>query len=107
MLGALFESLATLSVRMAAQAAGARVGHLRTRNGDREVDLIVEDADGQVVAIEVKLAGAATDSDVRHLRWLEEQLPDDVADHIVLTSGRHAYRRSDGIAVVPLALFGA
>lgn len=42
--------------------------------------------------------------DVRHLLWLRDNLGDDVADLVVLTTGRHAYRRADGVAVVPLAL---
>ena len=42
LVGPLFESLATLSVRVYAQAAEARVGHLRTFSGEREIDLIVE-----------------------------------------------------------------
>lgn len=104
--GPLFESLATLTVRVAAQAAQARVGHVRTRNGDHEIDLVVEGDDGRVVAIEVKLAATVTDSDVRHLRWLRDQLGDDVVDLVVVTTGRRAYRRSDGVAVVPLALLG-
>ncbi|WP_295694958.1 DUF4143 domain-containing protein [Lapillicoccus sp.] len=107
MAGPLFESLATLTVRVAAQAAEARVGHLRTRNGDHEVDLVVEGPDGQVVGIEVKLAAAVTDRDVRHLHWLREQLPDQVVDLVIVTTGTTAYRRRDGVAVVPLALLGA
>ena len=39
-LGALFESLATLSVRVSAQLGEAQVFHFRTRGGEREVDLI-------------------------------------------------------------------
>lgn len=105
--GPLFESLATLTVRVAAQAAEARVGHLRTRNGDHEVDLVVEGPEGQVVAIEVKLAAAVQDADVRHLLWLRDQLPNEVVDLVVITTGRQAYRRTDGVAVVPLALLGA
>lgn len=107
MAGPLFESLATLTVRVAAQAAQASVGHLRTGNGDREVDLIVEGSDGKVMGIEVKLAAAVTDADVRHLRWLRDQRPDEVVDLLVLTTGPRAYRRRDGVAVVPLALLGA
>jgi predicted AAA+ superfamily ATPase len=107
MAGPLFESLATLTVRVAAQAAEARVGHLRTRNGDHQVDLVVEGPDGQVVGIEVKLAAAVTDRDVRHLQWLREQLPDQVVDLVIVTTGTTAYRRRDGVAVVPLALLGA
>ena len=106
MAGPLFESLATLSVRVAAQAAQAEVGHVRTRNGDHEVDLIVEGRDGQVLGIEVKLAANIIDTDVRHLLWLREQLPHEVADLMVISAGTHAYRRRDGVAVVPLALLG-
>ncbi len=47
-----------------------------------------------------------TDADVRHLIWLREQLPDSVVDLIAITTGTHAYRRRDGVAVVPLALLG-
>lgn len=107
MAGPLFESLATLTVRVAAQAAEGRVGHLRTRNGDHEVDLIVEGPDGQILGIEVKLAAGVTDADVRHLQWLRAQLPNDTVDLLVITTGTHAYRRQDGVAVVPLALIGA
>ncbi|MBK0332454.1 ATP-binding protein [Brachybacterium sp. MASK1Z-5] len=106
MAGPLFESLATLSVRASATAADAHVGHLRTRNGDRVVDLIVEGPDGRIVGIEVKLARSVDDHDVRHLLWLREKLGDDVADLVVLTTGPEAYRRADGVAVVPLALLG-
>ncbi len=104
--GRLFESLVALSVRTYAQAAEARVYHLRTRNGDHEVDLIVQRDDGRVVAIEVKIAPTVTDDDVRHLHWLGERLGPDLLDAIVVTTGRDAYRRRDGVAVVPAALLG-
>lgn len=104
LLGALFESLALLSVRVFAQLARARVSHLRTKNGDHEIDLIVERRDGRVVAIEVKLVAVPSNRDVRHLHWLAEQLGDDLIDSIVITAGSYTYRRPDGIGVVPLAL---
>lgn len=103
----LFESLVALSVRVYAQAADARVGHLRTRNGDHEVDLVVERDDGRVLAIEVKMAAHVGDDDVRHLGWLRERLGRDLVDAIVVTTGNVAYRRRDGIGVVPAALLGA
>lgn len=106
LLGALFESLAVLTLRVLAQAAEARVFHLRTRNGDHEVDAIVERADRRVVAFEVKLAGTVGDRDVRSLAWLRERLGDRLLDAVVLTTGAEAYRRRDGIAVVPLACLG-
>ena len=106
LLGALFESLVTLSVRVYAQAARGRVSHFRTREGEHEADLIVERRDGRVVAIEVKLGATPTDRDVRHLHWLAGQIGSDLLDAAVITTGPHAYRRPDGIAVVPAALLG-
>jgi uncharacterized protein len=104
--GALFESLVTLSVRVYAQLVEASVHHLRTRNGDHEVDLVVEGPDGRVVALEVKLAPGVDDRDVAHLRWLRRELGENLADSAVITTGPHAYRRPDGIAVIPAALLG-
>ncbi|WP_028707833.1 ATP-binding protein [Propionicicella superfundia] len=106
MVGPLFESLVTLGVRVAAQMWEAKVFHLRTNAGEHEIDLIVQGVDGQVLAIEVKLAHSVSDADVRHLLWLREQIPDRVADLVVVTTGTTAYRRRDGVAVIPLALLG-
>ncbi len=106
LLGALFESLVTLSVRVYAQAGGARVSHLRTHGGGHEVDLIVERADGGIVALEVKLASTVDDSDLRHLRWLAERVGPRLLDAAVVTTGREAHRRRDGIGVIPATLLG-
>ncbi len=105
LLGALFESLVTLSVRVYAQAAEARTAHLRTWSGDREIDLIVEHGQ-RILAIEVKLGQTPDERDVRHLLWLRNELSDDLADAIVITTGPVAYRRPDGIAVIPATLLG-
>jgi uncharacterized protein len=107
LLGALFESLVTLSVRVYAAHNEAQVRHLRTARGRQEVDLIVERADGSVVAIEVKLARSVDSEDAKHLTWLKDKLGDRVLDQVIITTGPSAYRRKeDGVAVVPLALLG-
>ncbi|GAB3084713.1 ATP-binding protein [Corynebacterium aquatimens] len=106
MMGPLFESLCALSLRVLAQACRANVYHLRTNSGQREVDFIVEGPNREILGVEVKLAAAINDSDVRHLTWLREQLPDRVVNLMVLTTGSQAYVRSDGIIVMPLALLG-
>jgi uncharacterized protein len=107
LLGHLFESLVTLCVRVQAQPAEARVRHLRLHGARREVDLIVERADQRIVALEVKLSGVVEDTDVRNLIWLRDQLGNDLLDAAVVNTGPRAFRRADGIAVIPLALFGA
>lgn len=106
LLGALFESLATLTTRCLAQTLEARTSHLRTQRGDHEIDLLIEGRGGRIVAFEVKLGASVVDSDVRHLHWLRDQLGDRVKDLAVLTTGPAAYRRPDGVAVIPLGLLG-
>jgi predicted AAA+ superfamily ATPase len=106
-LGALFESLVTLSVRVYAQAARAGLHHFRTHRGEHEVDLVVEGRNHKVLAIEVKLAASPPSDAIEQLHWFARRFADDVVDRIVITTGREAYRRPDGVAVVPAALLGA
>lgn len=104
-LGALLESLAVQSIRTYAQAVGATVSHLRTRDG-REVDVIVEGSDGRVVAFDVKTSAHARTRDLEHLTWLHGRIGEDLADLMVLTTGATAFRGRDGIARVPMVLLG-
>ncbi|WP_420621799.1 ATP-binding protein [Candidatus Poriferisodalis sp.] len=106
LLGRLFESLVALSLRVLAQRSRATVHHLRRRSGDREIDFIVRARDGRVVAIEAKLSATVSDDDVRHLHWFRRTLGPGVAEAAVVTTGPIAYRRRDGIAVIPAALLG-
>ncbi len=106
LLGALFESLVALNLRVYAQLAEASVGHLRQWGGKREIDFIVTGHDGRVVAVEAKLSQVVQDHDVRHLHWLRHEISSELADAVVVTTGSEAYRRRDGIAVVPAALLG-
>jgi predicted AAA+ superfamily ATPase len=106
LLGALFESMVTLTLRVYSQAAEAEVFHLRTGAGEHEVDLIAKRADGRIVAIEVKLARDVGEKDVRQLRWLGKQVGAELLDAVIITTGEEAYRRSDGVAVIPASLLG-
>jgi len=103
--GRLFESLCTMSVRTYAASLGARASYLRTANGSREIDLIVEKDRGLVI-IETKMGATINNEDVRHLNWFEERVGDRVKEKIVLTTGDQTYRRKDRVLVVPAALFG-
>ncbi|MBB1512767.1 hypothetical protein H5399_09150 [Tessaracoccus sp. MC1627] len=94
------------SVRVYAEAVDARIGHLRTKNTHHEIALIVEAPDRSTVAIEVKLTDTIRPADVEHLNWLGQQLGDRIVDQVIIYTGRHVYRRPDGIAIVPLALLG-
>ncbi|WP_454296061.1 hypothetical protein [Salana multivorans] len=43
---------------------------------------------------------------MKHLAWLRNKIGADLINAVVLYAGEHAYRRRDGVAVVPLALLG-
>lgn len=105
-LGRLFEALVALSLQTYARLSEYTVSHLRTRNGDHEVDFIVHRG-AACVAVEVKLGATVDDADVRHLLWLKQQLGENLRDMVVVNTGSRAYRRTDGVAVVPAALLGA
>lgn len=104
--GALFESLVSQSMRTYAQAQPGRVehAHMRTHGGNREVDGLLIRTDQRCIAYEVKLAGNVNDDDVKQLRWLKARLGDQLLDAIVIHTGPAAYRRDDGIGVVPAAM---
>ena len=56
----------------------------------------------------VRVAAQAAEAQVKHLRTRggEHGIGDDLLDAVVVTTGTEAYRRPDGIAVVPAALLG-
>ena len=75
-------------------------------DGRREIDLIIEGEDRRVIAIEVKLSDTITDNDVRHLNWLRGEIGERLVERVVVNTGPRAYRRANGVAVIPLALLG-
>jgi len=105
-LGRLFESLIKLSLNTYAGVNNAVISFLATSGGEHEIDFIIQKGKA-IIAVEVKLASAVTDSDVRHLVWLKEKMQDKLLDALIITTGSVAYRRDDGIAVVPAFLLGA
>jgi predicted AAA+ superfamily ATPase len=105
-LGRLFESLVQLSLNTYTCCNNAKLYFIATHTGDREVDFIIQKG-ARSIACEVKFAPTARDSDGKHLLWLREKLGEGLVDAMIVTTGALAYRRRDGIAVVPAALLGA
>jgi uncharacterized protein len=106
LLGNLFESLITQSVKVYAQASAARVLHFRNYDGTQEADLIIERPDGKVIAIEIKSYPDIDSDDVKHLNKLEDIIGENLIQKVVINSGKLAYRRNDGIVVIPGSLLG-
>jgi len=107
--GFLFESLAVRDVRAYASHLGAGIGHYRDSN-DLEVDMVVHFRDGRWGAIEVKIGGSEIEKAAENLVKLagltdieRSQPPSFLA---IITATEHAYRREDGVYVIPLGLLG-
>lgn len=103
--GFLFESLCTRDVRVYAQAIDGDVFHYRDKS-ELESDLIVRLRDGRWAAIEVKLGNKQIEEAAQNLLVLKAKIDENKMGEasflMVLTGGQFAYRRNDGVLVVPI-----
>lgn len=76
-------------------------GHWRTSDGD-EVDLVIEDNDGCIVAFEVKAGDRVTGTDLRGLRTLRDALGERFIAGVVLRTGPRSYTYEDRLHVLPI-----
>lgn len=104
--GLLFESLCVHDLRVYADALGGRVYHYRDKTG-LEADAVVVLPDGRWAPIEVKMGNSRIDQAAKSLKKLADRVDQEhegaPAFLMVLTSTTAAYRREDGVLVVPLA----
>ncbi len=107
--GLLFESLCIHDLRVYASALGGSLYHYRDKTG-LEADAVVVLDDGRWALVEVKMGQSRIDEGASHLLKLAERIDQTREGHpsflMVLTSTACAYRRKDGVVVVPLACLG-
>lgn len=109
-LGFLFESLVTHDVLVYARAMDAQVMHYRDDSG-LEVDLIVEMRDGTWGAFEVKLGAVQIDEGAANVLRLDRKMSERgqrpaSVKAVIVGVGSFAYRRDDGVQVIPLDTLG-
>lgn len=104
--GFLFESLCTRDVRIYSQAIDGDVFHYRDKSG-LESDLIIKLRDGRWAAVEVKLGNKQVEEAAQNLLTLKSKIDAEKMGEpsflMVLTGGQYAYRRNDGVWIVPVA----
>lgn len=107
--GLLFESLCIHDLRVYASALGGSLYHYRDKTG-LEADAVVVLDDGRWALVEVKMGQSRIDEGAAHLLKLAERIDQTREGRpsflMVLTSTACAYRRKDGVVVVPLACLG-
>lgn len=86
--GRILENFVAMEIQKQMSYAGARyqLYHFRTHKG-REIDLLIEDAQGRIVGVEVKASKTITEGDLQHLRWLAQALEKRWAGGVVLHLG--------------------
>lgn len=103
--GLLFESMCIRDLRVYAQAIDGEVFHYRDRN-DLEADAVIHLRDGRWCAIEIKLGTDSIDDGARNLLKLRDKIDlkrmRGPSFLMVLTSSGYAYKRDDGVFVVPI-----
>lgn len=105
-----FESLVVRDLRVYSQGLGATLSSWRDSQTNAEVDVVLELPNGRWAGIEIKLGEAAADAAAESLHRFARKV--DVERHgeplalMVITGGRFAYKRPDGVVVVPIAMLG-
>ncbi len=104
--GFLFESLCTRDMRIYAQSNDGDILHYRDKN-NLEADIIISLHDGRWAAVEVKLGNKEIEEAAKNLINLKQKINTEKMGEpsflMVLTGGQYAYKRNDGVLVVPIA----
>lgn len=105
--GFLFETLCIRDLRIFADALNGEVYHYRDKDG-QECDAVIHLRNGKYCLIEIKLGGAKLiEEGAKSLKSMENKIDTDKMNApsflMVLTGlGDYAYRRQDGVFVVPI-----
>ena len=106
-LGFLFEALCERDLRIYAESFGANLYHYQDYK-NREIDAVIELADGQWCAFEIKLGANQIDTAAANLLEIHKQMTEDpkgkppVVLCVLCGMANAAYRRPDGVFVVPI-----
>lgn len=104
-MGLLFESLVIRDLRIYAESIGGKLYHYRDHSG-QEADAILHLKNGKWGAFEVKLGNRATEEGAKNLKKLAEKIDVDAMNPpsflAVITGTGYAYKREDGVYVIPI-----
>ena len=107
-LGFLFESMVFRDLSVYARAGDARIYHYR--DNTLEIDAVAQNRAGDWCALEIKLGTAQIDAAAKNLLKFRDRLDTtkngEAGTLGVITSSGYAYRRPDGIVVIPVGALG-
>lgn len=90
---------------VASSATRLRLHHYRDHQG-HEVDLVIERADGAIVAVEIKATSSPSVDQLRHVTWLRDRLdsasPGAFRAGVLLHTGNQQFTVGDRLQIRPL-----
>ena len=107
-MGLLFETMCVRDLRVYSEAIGGQVLHYRDKSG-LECDTVIHLRNGSYGLVEVKLGGEKLIAEgVKNLTDLRDKIDTTKMENpsfmaIVVGIGEYAYRREDGIYIIPIA----
>lgn len=106
--GFLFESLVVRDLRIYAEANLGQVFHYRNHNTGKEIDAIIELADGRWGAFEIKLGANQIDRAAENLLAIQSSIAKSDKETgpqvlcVICGLTNYAYQRNDGVFVIPI-----
>lgn len=106
-LGFLFEALCERDLKIYAESFGAELYHYQDYHG-KEIDAVIELPDGQWCAFEIKLGANQVDTAANNLLNIQRGITDTPDGNppailcVLCGMSNAAYRRTDGVYVVPI-----
>lgn len=106
-LGFLFEALCERDLKIYAESFGAELYHYQDYHG-KEIDAVIELPDSQWCAFEIKLGANQVDTAANNLLNIQRGIADDPDGNppailcVLCGMSNAAYRRTDGVYVVPI-----
>ena len=111
-LGFLFEALCERDLKIYAESFGASLYHYQDYR-NQEIDAVIELPDGEWCAFEIKLGANQIDAAAENLRKIKKQFEEDPKGKppailcVLCGMSNAAYRRPDGVFVVPITALKA
>jgi hypothetical protein len=106
--GLLFKTMCVRDLRVYSEAIGGEVFHYRDKTG-LECDTVVHLRNGKYGLVEIKLGGSKLiEEGVKNLKSLHDKIDstrmnDPAFMAIIVGIGEYAYRRDDGIYIIPIS----
>lgn len=110
-LGFLFEALCERDLRIYGQRIGAKIYHYQDYSG-KELDAVLEFSNGDWVAIEIKLGADRIEEAAKNMLELKRKIENEggrIPKACIVVCGleKAAYKRADGVYVVPITALRA